>query len=53
MKTLTQIAYSHRHAHEFEAQMAPDEEGATIEMCADEQCTAIRHEDGRITYNNN
>lgn len=52
MKTLQQIAYSHRHEHEFEWQIAPDEEGNTIAMCADEYCTAIQHENGVIRYNN-
>lgn len=51
-KDLTQIAYSHRHDHEFEWQMAPDENGKVIALCADERCTAIKHENGRITYNN-
>lgn len=49
---LTQIAYSHRHEHEFEWQLAPDEEGNTIAMCVDENCTAIKHDNGTITYNN-
>lgn len=52
MKTLDQIAYSHRHNHEFEWQIAPDEDGNTVAMCTDERCTAIKHENGTITYNN-
>lgn len=51
-KTLQQIAYSHRHDHEFEWQIAPAEDGSTVAMCADENCTAIKHENGTITYNN-
>ncbi len=52
-KDLQQIAYSHRHDHEFEWQMAPDEEGNTIAMCKDEYCTAIKYQEGAIRYNNN
>ena len=52
MKSLQQIAYSHRHEHEFEWQPAPDEEGNNYAMCADEYCTAIQHDNGTITYNN-
>lgn len=50
MKSLEQIAYSHRHDHEWEWQPAPDENGNTYAMCKDEYCTAHKSENGTVYY---
>ena len=53
MRTLQQIAYSHRHDHDFEFQMGTsDSKGNPIAMCNDKKCTAIMYESGAIRYIN-